>query len=341
MPRKRGRWGNGGTTRRPNGRWQAQWSTTEGGKRVRKSATFVLQSEAEWWLREKRRGHSPATDETVGEYLDEWLRGKRKIRASTHRLYESHVRVHLRPALGDFGMMELRERHVQSFVDGLTVSPGTVKLILGTLRAALRTAEDKHLIHDNPAKHVEAPEVRRPPVEALTPKDALAIIDAVTGTWIEHVVRFLIGSGCRIGEACDLNQEDVMDGFVRIRRPKTQPRATFVSEDGMEALREAIRLAPRVGRNEPVFFGPKTGDRLTRETVTHALPRLLEAAGLPALSPHKLRHGAASMMAADGWSMKIIAEQLGNSEALVARTYAHISPSVQRRAVGSLDVRKA
>jgi integrase len=339
MPRRRGRRGDGGLTRRPNGRWQAQWSATEGGKRVRKSETFDQKSEAEWWLREAKRGTIPDVDVTLSEYLDRWLAGKRSIRPSTRALYAIHIRKHIAPALGDFGITELQPRHVERFVTELeqTVSPGTAGLILRTLRAALSAGVRRHELPDNPASDVEAPTVTRPPVEAMTDEEADKIIEVVTGTWIEHVTRFLIGSGCRIGEACALDQRDVMDGYVRLRAPKTVPRTALVSEDGMAALNEAIRQAPRVGPKEPVFFGPHTGDRITRHPVTQALATILVAHGLPRLTCHSLRHGAATRMLSQGHSIKTIADQLGNSPRLIASTYAHVAPSVARSAVASLD----
>lgn len=342
MPRRRGRRGNGAITRRPNGRWQAQWSTTEGGKRVRKSETFLLKSEAEWWLREAKRGTIPDVDLTVAEYLDGWLAGKRSIRPSTRELYASHVRVHIAPSLGHLSVMELDRKHVERFVTALErkVSAGTTGLILRTLKSALQAGVDRHELPDNPAVTVEPPSVRRAPVEALTHEMAERIHAAVEGTWIEYIVRFLMGSGCRVGEACALNQGDVLDGYVRLRQPKTVPRAALVSEDGMAALHEAIRLAPRVGPKEPVFFGPN-GQRVLRASVTHALPRVLVPHGLPALTPHKLRHGAATLMLADGHSLKTIAEQLGNTERVTASTYAHVAPDVARSAVASLNRRKA
>jgi integrase len=344
VARKRGRRGAGGITERPNGRWQAQWSTTEGGRRVRKSETFILRSEAEWWLGELRRGNSPNVDQTVADYLDRWLASRRSIRRSTAALYRSHIDTHIVPALGRFALGELQPRHVEAFVTGLgkgrqkPLSPATIRGILTTLRAALSAAVRRREIPDNAAAGVEAPESRAEPVTALTAADAAALLEAVRETWIEQLVRFLLGSGLRIGEAVALNQGDVQPGYVRIRRSKTVPRAVPVSEDAMAALTDAIRLAPRIGSKEPVFFGPKSGDRLTRVVATHALPRILRAAGLRPLTPHGLRHGAATLMLAAGTPMRVIAEQLGHANpAMTARVYAHVIPDAQRRAVDSLD----
>jgi len=341
MPRKRGKRGDGAVTQRPNGRWQAQWSTTEGGRRVRKSETFILKTDAEWWLRQAKRGQTPDLDLTVGQYMDRWLKGKRRVRASTLALYRSHVETHIRPALGHLPLTNLQPRHVERFVGELqakSLKASTVGGVLTTLRSALQAGVMRREIPDNPAMGVETPEFRPEPVAGMTPQEASALVAAVEGHWLEQLVRFLLGSGVRIGEALALDQRDIEPGFVRIRRPKTVPRAVPISEDASAALAEAIRLAPRSGPKEPVFYGPKSGDRLTREVATHALPKLLEKAGLRRLTPHGLRHGAATLMLSAGMPMRVIAEQLGHANpAMTARVYAHVVPDAQRRAVDSLD----
>jgi integrase len=351
VPRQRGPRGAGSITRR-DGKYRAVWSSTEGGKRVRKSATFTLRNDAEWWLREARRTGSAPADQTVGEYLEQWLARKRSLRESTRLQYTNHIRVHLVPGLGGIAVTRLSRRQVEAFVEDRSkhvsrsthrvLTPSTVRSILTTLRSALEDGVPREL-PDNVAKRVETPRVRRPPVHAMTIPEAGQIVDAFRGTWLEQLVRFLLGSGTRIGEALALDQVDIQEGFVRLRKSKTTLRAVPVSDDAAAALQEAIRLAPRRGMNEPVFFAPRPNrqgarDRLDRRSVNHAFTRILAENGLPHLSPHGLRHGTATLMLTGGASMQVIADQLGHrNPGLTARVYAHVDPILLRRAVQVLD----
>ena len=62
-----------------------------------------------------------------------------------------------------------------------------------------------------------------------------------------------------------------------------------------------------------------------------------ERAGLSDITPHILRHTAASWMAADGVPMFEISRYLGHSDTRVTeRRYAHLSPDHLRRAAKSL-----
>jgi integrase len=61
-------------------------------------------------------------------------------------------------------------------------------------------------------------------------------------------------------------------------------------------------------------------------------------AGLVDRRFHDHRHGAASLLFAHGAPMRVVLEQLGNSQiGLTMNTYAHISPALMRDAANRLD----
>jgi integrase len=282
---------------------------------------------------------------TLGAYLHDWLRSWRDVRESTLTSYEGHVRLHINPLLGGIPLIRLQAADVRRLVDELhrkRLKPATIGRVITTLRIALNAAVADEILPSNPAAHVKLPRVDREPVTPLTDEDADRILEAVAGHWCERIVRVLLGSGMRLGEAIGLNQGDIGEGFVRLRVTKTQVRAVLVTDDAMDALRSSVTSAPRRGPNEPVFFGPRKRDRLRGDSVTHVLPRLLERAGVSRLSPHGLRHGAATIMLSAGVPMRAISEQLGHrNPALTARVYAHVAPALRDSAVAALERRKA
>lgn len=345
MPRKRGQRGSGGITKRPGGKVQAQWSRTQGGRRIRQSATFAIRDDAEWWLDQaKRTGSAPDVNLSVAEYLARWLASiEGTIAASTWRSYTGHVRMHIVPVLGDIRVTALLPRDVEVLMADRRqagLSPTTVRLIVTTLRIALGRGVKRRELPDNAAADVTLPRPAEPRIEPLTDVEADRLVDAVLDTWMGPLVRFLLGTGLRLGEALSLNQGDlILDaGYVRLRTSKTHIRAVPVTDDGVEALREALADAPRRGKAEPVFFGPKANragqrDRLRGSSVSHAVPRVLTAAGLDRLTPHGLRHGLATLMAGKGASLKLIGDQLGHLSPAMTNRYAHIVPEAQRAAL--------
>lgn len=350
MARRRRRRGEG-SVYRSQGSWIANYPLgTINGKRVNKRARRATEREALAELERLRRiygsGGNPATG-TLGGYLIDWLAGWDEVRDSTRRSYEGHVRLHITPILGGIPLSKLQPSDVRRLIDDLKrkhLKPATIVRVVTTLRIALNAAVAERTISENAAEHVKLPRVDREPVRPLTIDEADQIIAAVEGTWIGPIIRLLLGSGMRLGEAIGLDQRDLMldVGFVRVRRSKTDVRAVPISDDAVAALRQALREAPRIGSDEPVFFGPrKSRQRLKGWSVSHALPRILSDAGLERLAPHALRHGVATLMLAQGHPMRVIAEQLGHrNPGLTSRIYAHVIPEAQRAAIGALPQRK-
>lgn len=337
------------------GRWVARLSLgVVDGKRRGQKRSATTEAGARRALEELRRKHAAGAPvgETLGQYLDRWLGTLRRPVASTVRSYRDHVENHIVPLLGGIPLADLRAADVERLIDdrlrqsskrGRPFSPATVAHVVTTLRIALNRAVRRGELAVNVAAQVDLPAARRPPVDAMSDASADAILDAVAGHWIEPVIRFLLGSGARLGDALGLDHRDLFldRGYVIVRKSKRGPRAVRVSPDGIGGLRQALAGAKRLGPQEPVFVGPKRHDRLTASSVSHAFPKLLADRGLPRLHPHGLRHGAATLLVAKGVPMRHVAEQLGHRNPdLTARVYAHVAPEALEDAVKLLPGRR-
>jgi len=359
---RRGRRGEGSVYwSKSDHRWIARWPLgVVDGRRRAKRVKCRTERQADAELEQLRRtygiGGSPVAG-TLDEYLADWLATPRDIAPSTLRSYRDHVNHHISPLLGGIPVAQLRPSDIERLIrdrlrakqqrgklDGRTLSPATVAKIVTTLRIALNRAVRRGDLPVNVAALVDLPRAIHEPVPAMSDDQADRILDAVQGHWLEPIVRLLFGSALRLGEAVALNQGDVsLDrAFIRLRKSKTTIRAVPISPDAIAGIEQAIARAPRRGSHEPLFFGSRTGERLTGASVSHAFPKLLVDAGLVRVTPHGVRHGAATIMVAKGVHMRIIAEQLGHrNPALTARIYAHVIPEVQRGAVDALPRREA
>ena len=65
---------------------------------------------------------------------------------------------------------------------------------------------------------------------------------------------------------------------------------------------------------------------------------LLEAAGLPSIRFHDLRHTAATLLLAQGVDPRTIMETLGHSQiSLTLNTYSHVLPALQADAAVKMN----
>jgi integrase len=138
--------------------------------------------------RKVRTGQDLDSTITVGQYLQDWLAGRKGLRAGTHRTYEGHIRLYLIPHLGEIPLDRLRVSDVNSLFEAIeefndtvtaartsgdpklrakvkgrqVVGAATKQRIRGTLRAALNKAIRERRIDMNVASLVELPSGKSP-----------------------------------------------------------------------------------------------------------------------------------------------------------------------------------
>lgn len=318
------------------------------GKRRTVKRTAPTRHDADILLAKLQRQYGRGGDValmSLGAYLTEWLEAITPNRApSSILVYRNHIEDHITPLLGGIRVGSLHQRDVRRLIaDRLDagLSASTVGHIVSTLRNALGQAVAEGDLVVNVAK-VDLPRVDREPVKAMDEATALAIIDAVKDDRLAALWVLLLGTGLRLGEACALDWRDIdLDApSVTVRKGKTRsasrtvPLPSFV----VESMRKHRIAAKRYGPAEPVFTGERTYRRITVGVASHALPRLLERKGLPRLTPHKLRHGTATLLHQKGVPMRDIAEILGHSSpAVTARVYAHVTEGAKKEAMERLD----
>jgi integrase len=80
-------------------------------------------------------------------------------------------------------------------------------------------------------------------------------------------------------------------------------------------------------------FTTGTGKPVAPDRMTRLFAKLVAASGLPPVTLHGLRHGAATLALAAGADLKVVQDQLGHSTiVLTADTYTSVLPETARAA---------
>ncbi len=190
MAKKRRSNGEGSVYQLPNGTWRGQVTTginPKTGKPKRQSFTGKTRSEVTQKmtkaLHELQTGSyiEPSTL-TVSQWLEDWLKGRKPhIEESTYITYETMIRCHIKPELGEFKLRNLRTRDIQNLINSKMengrfdgkgeLSTRTVKYIYSTIQSALGQALKERLIPYNPADAVELPKQTKKEIETLTQEE--------------------------------------------------------------------------------------------------------------------------------------------------------------------------
>lgn len=154
----------------------------------------------------------------------------------------------------------------------------------------------------------------------------------------------LYATGIRISELVGLDVADVAaDNTVKVRgkgnKERIVPfgRPARVALDEWLAAREKMRRAnPKMG---PAVYVGARGGRIDPRILRTSLAELCRLADVPEISPHDLRHTAATHLLDGGSDLRSVQEILGHSSLGTTQRYTHVSAERLRSAFGQAHPR--
>jgi integrase len=353
--------------RGPDGKRKQKWHTFHGPKKDAEREMARL-------LHSLNTGaYVPPTKETLGEFLEAWLRDYAALRVSpkTLQAHTSWVRSQIKPRLGSVRLDQLTSAAIQQFYVQLLgsghrskqggLSASSIKTMHHILRCALETAVKQGRLSKNPCAAVETPRMERREMSILSAADLIALIDAARGTRLHAPILIAVCTGMRRGEVLALRWQDVdldrgilrvsrsleqTTGRLRWKEPKTgRARAITIPQLLVDELRRhrgrqaehRLQIGP-AWENNDLVIAQDDGTPMSPNALTNAFVRLVATAGVPRIRLHDLRHSAATLLLSRGVNVKVIAEMLGHSTpTLTLSTYAHCVETMQQTAADQLQ----
>ncbi len=144
------------------------------------------------------------------------------------------------------------------------------------------------------------------------------------------VLELLYATGIRVGELCGLDLADVDRGrrVVRVLGKGAKERSVPYGVPAEEALAAYLRhgrpALARSGSGSALLLGAR-GGRLAATAVRRIVAAAATRAGLPHLSPHGLRHSAATHLVEGGADLRAVQELLGHASLSSTQIYTHVS----------------
>jgi integrase len=370
MPKAKRANNEGSIYQRADGRWVGQLMLASGRRKYFYTDTRrAAQQKLTAAMRAQDQGLPvPVGRQTFGQFLGHWLAEivQPDLRPKTYRSHEQNVRNHIAPALGKLRLEEVTAPRIQQFLNdrrAAGLSPRTVQYLHAIIRQALGQAYAWRLVAVNAATLVRTPRADRYPAPALSTDQAAAVLAAVRGDRLEALVTVALALGLRQAEALGLCWSDIeldtgtltiqhqlqrVRGAWKLTDPKTSrsERTLPLPAVAVEALRQhrVRQLEERLlagarwhGNPFDLVFTTTVGTPIDGVRVTRRFQALLERAGLPKLRFHDLRHGAASLLLAQGVPLPVTMAMLGHNQVATALHYAHAIPELKREAMNRMD----
>ena len=352
----------GAVRRLPSGRFQIRYRV-DGERRAgeitystKRDATSALASirtdmERGLWV-------DPAAGKavTVRQYATTWLELRPNLAPRTIELYESELRLHILPAIGDLTLADLTVPRVRAWhanlvktAKGRSVPAKCYRL----LRAILNTAVEDDLIVRNPCiikgagseRAAERPIATIDQVFALAdviePRLRLMVLLATFASLRQGEIRGLTRArvDLRHHEVSIVQQiQDLKDGSVIVRRPKSDAGVRFVTfPDSLSAEFEHHLVHHAAPGPDGLLFCTGAGDPIRKANLHLAWSNARTAVGVEHLHFHDLRHTGNTMAAATGASTRELMGRMGHSSARAALLYQHATRERDHKIASALD----
>ncbi len=236
-------------------------------------------------------------------------------------------------------MAQERPRQASSPSTGYGVNAASRARKVAALRSFFKYLTDKAgLLEYNPISNLESPKVRKPLPRYLTAEDSMQLLESVEGPYAERdfcIITLFLNCGMRVSELVGLNLGDFQGDTVRVLGKGGKERVLYINEACKAAIDAYLptRMKPH-DRDKQAFFVSRNRNRISVQTVKWLVKKHVREAGLDSakLSPHKLRHTAATLMYQNGVDIRSLQTILGHENLDTTMIYTHIEDANLREA---------
>ncbi|HEV2755569.1 MAG TPA: tyrosine-type recombinase/integrase [Actinomycetota bacterium] len=155
-------------------------------------------------------------------------------------------------------------------------------------------------------------------------------------------VALMVATGVRVGEVVSITCSDVdlRDGTVRIVGKGRRERQVFLTNDWIVALAESyMKTRLELGIGHAFLLFNSLGNPLSPAAMRRRLVKAALAAAVDArVTPHMLRHTAATQLIEAGVDIRYIQRLLGHASLSTTEVYTHVSNTALRDMVSHADV---
>lgn len=188
---------------------------------------------------------------------------------------------------------------------------------------------------ENPMLNLETPKLRKSLPKYLTLDQALELLNNIETSFTERdfcIIALFLNCGMRLSELCGINLSDIKENRLKLLGKGNKERIVYLNTTCLTAIENYLHVLDsgkkikRVDKN--ALFLNRNGKRISPRRVEQIVEECLKKADLDGMgiSPHKLRHTAATLLYQDaGVDIRVLKELLGHESLSTTEIYTHVS----------------
>lgn len=337
-------------------KWIATSLTTKSGKKEREKVLRDVISQYE-------NNYKPLVSEiTFADYLLTWLKeSKIKVDFVTYQHYETEVNSQILPyfkalniRLVDVNRDVLQSYFIEKYENGRIdgkggLSPTTLRHHRNVINQTLNLALRNGLILQNPCQFVTLPQTERYNYDFFNLDEINQFLNAIKNERLYPLYLVTATLGLRKSEVLGIKWDSIdienktltikhtrVEGHTVVEKDKTKNQSSMRSFPLSDNLINVFVMLKNDEKENKKLFGNKyvkndyvfkweDGRPYNPNYITKKHNKILKKYGFRHIRFHDLRHSCASLLNAQGFTLKDIQEWLGHSDIqTTANTYAHL-----------------
>ncbi|MGX7777262.1 tyrosine-type recombinase/integrase [Streptococcus pluranimalium] len=308
--------------------------------------------------------------QTVEELVEHWKKNNyHAYKFSSQNTFNNQLDYYIIPAFGKIKLNRLTRATIQQTVNEWATAYNSenqkgYKLyadLYNLLKRILAFGVSLGVLTSNPANDVLVPKRKFTPstIKHFEPEQLKVFLNHLTTLDISDfnnildvtLYKFLLATGCRIGEVLALEWSDIDfdNGQVSITKSlqrhgkvgttKTKAGNRVISIDKATVLQLRLYRArqQQIALTSNLVFGSRSG-YLNQCTLRNRLKIFLKECDIPVLGFHAFRHSHASLMINAGMQPKELQYRLGHSNiSTTLDVYSHLSKDKEKEAVAIFE----
>jgi len=221
-------------------------------------------------------------------------------------------------------------RYLAELVKDRNLATATVRRRFACLRGFFRRLAKAGLLTD-PFRDWQLQLARRKRLPRSLSRHEISTLlsSADTEGSFQIAIRLMVSTGLRVGEVCKIEIGDVSSdaSSLRVHGKGSRDRIVFVTDQTLRRdLRDLVANRRDSNAPTPALLLNKVGRAMRPQSVRSKLRRLAKAEGVARrVTPHMLRHTAATLLIETGVDIRFVQRLLGHSSIATTEIYTHVS----------------
>lgn len=305
-----------------------------------------------------------------GEYMKTWLKNTRpSVEESTYCSYKNKVET-ISEYFNNLGttLSDLKKSDIKAFYQHLVatkgIKPQTVRRYQANIHKALNEAVELELITVNPADNIRLDKAEQYIGTYYNQQELETLFETAKGSIIELHILLASYYGLRREEVCGLKFSAIdfinhtitishtvthcsLDGkYVLIKKNRTKNKSSYRTLPLIPQIEQLLLNKKQQQEEDKKVFGNSyknkedyilvdaEGKLILPDRVTKTFRNLIKDNNLKKIRFHDLRHSCASLLLANGVSMKEIQAYLGHSNySTTANIYSHLDSKTKENSI--------